>query len=59
MGTGDLGVIIESESGSVLIVNHSTGSILSRVEGLGIFLMHHSCIPGMSAMPMCSAVMAD
>lgn len=35
MGTGDLGVIIERASGSVLIVNHSSGSILGRVEGLG------------------------
>ncbi len=35
MGTGDLGVIIERATGSVLIVNTSSESILHRVEGLG------------------------
>lgn len=34
-GTGDLGVIIERASGSVLIVETTGQSILGRVEGLG------------------------
>jgi protein NirF len=34
-GTGDLGVIIERSAGRVLIVNTSTNSIISRVDGLG------------------------
>jgi len=34
-GTGDLGVIIERSAGRVLIVNTTTNSIISRVEGLG------------------------
>ena len=34
-GTGDLGVIIERATGSVLIVETSGQSILGRVEGLG------------------------
>ncbi|HFB97682.1 MAG TPA: protein nirF, partial [Bryobacterales bacterium] len=34
-GTGDLGVIIERATGSVLIVNTSRQEILGRVEGLG------------------------
>ena len=34
-GTGDLGVIIERSAGRVLIVNTSTNSIISKVEGLG------------------------
>jgi len=34
-GTNDLGVVIERASGSVLIVEHSTNSVLGRVEGLG------------------------
>jgi len=33
--TGDMGVVIERASGSLLIVEHSTDSILCRVEGLG------------------------
>jgi protein NirF len=34
-GTGDLGVVIERASGSVLIVEHSGETILRRIEGLG------------------------
>ena len=34
-GTGDLGVVIERATGSVLVVNNSSLSILGRVEGLG------------------------
>ncbi len=34
-GTGDLGVVIERASGSVLIVDTSTHKRLARVEGLG------------------------
>jgi len=33
--TGDMGVVIERASGSLLVVEHSTDSILCRVEGLG------------------------
>lgn len=35
MGTGDLGLIIERASGSVLVVNTSRREVLGRVEGLG------------------------
>ncbi|MDD2408157.1 MAG: cytochrome D1 domain-containing protein, partial [Tepidiphilus sp.] len=34
-GTGDLGVVIERASGSVLIVAHTKPEVLARVEGLG------------------------
>jgi len=34
-GTGDLGLVIERADGSVLIVEHSTDTILGRVEGFG------------------------
>ena len=34
-GTGDMGVIIERVVGAVKIVEHSTGTILATVEGLG------------------------
>ncbi|WP_150046750.1 cytochrome D1 domain-containing protein [Methylomonas rhizoryzae] len=34
-GSGDLGVIIERETGSVQIVNTSRPAMLSRIEGLG------------------------
>jgi protein NirF len=34
-GTGDLGVVIERASGSVLIVETSRRAVVSRVEGLG------------------------
>ncbi len=34
-GTGDLGIVIERASGSVVIVDNTTRSILGRVEGLG------------------------
>lgn len=33
--TGDMGVIIERASGQLLIVEHSTNSILSEINGLG------------------------
>ncbi|MCG8382075.1 MAG: protein nirF [Gammaproteobacteria bacterium] len=34
-GTGDLGVVIERASGSILIVEHSQHTVLGRVSGLG------------------------
>jgi len=34
-GTGDLGLIIERATGSVLVIDHSEYEILGRVEGLG------------------------
>lgn len=34
-GTGDLGVIIERATGSVQVVEHSTGTQLYKIEGLG------------------------
>ena len=34
-GTGDLGVVIERASGSVLVVDQSDRAALCRVEGLG------------------------
>ncbi|MBN7770824.1 protein nirF [Marinobacter daepoensis] len=34
-GTGDLGLIIERATGSVLVVDHSEHAVLGRVEGLG------------------------
>ena len=35
MGTGDLGLVIERASGSVLVINTSRHEVLGRVEGLG------------------------
>ena len=35
MGTGDLGLIIERATGSVLVINTSQHKVLGRVEGLG------------------------
>lgn len=35
MGTGDLGLIIERASGSVLVINTSRHEVLGRIEGLG------------------------
>ncbi|WP_372956620.1 cytochrome D1 domain-containing protein [Marinobacter sp.] len=35
MGTGDLGLIIERASGSVLVVNTTRHKVLGRIEGLG------------------------
>ncbi len=34
-GTGDLGLVIERETGSALIINTTDRSVLSRIEGLG------------------------
>jgi protein NirF len=42
-GTGDLGLVIERATGSVLIVEHTGRSILSRIEGLGD-LSHASAV---------------
>ena len=42
-GTGDLGIIVERASGSVLIVETSTRSMLGRIEGLGD-LSHASAV---------------
>jgi len=42
-GTGDLGVVVEREKGSLLIVEHSSDQILCRVEGLGD-LSHASAV---------------
>lgn len=46
-GTGDLGVVIERATGSVLIVDQAARKILSRVEGLGD-LSHASVVFGPS-----------
>lgn len=35
MGTGDLGLVVERTTGSVLVVNTSRHEVLGRVEGLG------------------------
>lgn len=35
MGTGDLGLIVERATGSVLVINTSRHEVLGRVEGLG------------------------
>lgn len=35
MGTGDLGLIIERATGSVLVINTTQRSVLGRIEGLG------------------------
>ncbi len=42
-GTGDLGIVIERASGSVLIINTTERRILARVEGLGD-LSHASAV---------------
>ncbi len=41
--TGDMGIVIERATGSLLIVEHSSDSILCRVEGLGD-LSHASAV---------------
>ena len=41
--TGDMGIVIERATGSILIVEHSKDSILCRVEGLGD-LSHASAV---------------
>lgn len=35
MGTGDLGLVIERATGSVLVINTTNRSVLRRIEGLG------------------------
>ncbi len=42
-GTGDLGIVVERASGSILIVNTTERDILGRVEGLGD-LSHASAV---------------
>ena len=42
-GTGDMGIVIERASGSVLVVEHSNNTILHRIEGLGD-LSHASAV---------------
>lgn len=42
-GTGDLGLVVERATGSVLIVETTQRSILHRIEGLGD-LSHASCV---------------
>ncbi len=42
-GTGDMGLVIERATGSVLVVDHSAGKPLGRVEGLGD-LSHASAV---------------
>ncbi|MEH6584280.1 MAG: cytochrome D1 domain-containing protein [Halioglobus sp.] len=42
-GTGDMGIIIERASGSVLVVEHSGETVLHRIEGLGD-LSHASAV---------------
>ncbi len=42
-GTGDLGIVIERASGSVLVIETSTNSSLGRIEGLGD-LSHASAV---------------
>jgi len=41
--TGDMGIVIERASGSLLVVEHSSDTILCRVEGLGD-LSHASAV---------------
>ncbi|GGE54454.1 protein NirF [Streptosporangium jomthongense] len=35
MGTGDLGLVVERATGSLLVVNTSSHSVIRRIEGLG------------------------
>jgi protein NirF len=42
-GTGDLGIVIERATGSVLVVEHTNDSIIGRIEGLGD-LSHASAV---------------
>ncbi len=46
-GTGDLGLVIERASGSVLIVDTTTRGVVSRIEGLGD-LSHATAVFGPS-----------
>jgi protein NirF len=42
-GTGDLGIVVERASGSILIVDNSARAVLARIEGLGD-LSHASAV---------------
>ncbi|HID45696.1 MAG TPA: protein nirF, partial [Chromatiaceae bacterium] len=42
-GTGDMGIIVERASGSILVIDTSAHKVLSRVEGLGD-LSHASAV---------------
>ena len=44
-GTGDLGIVVERETGSVLVVETTSATVLGRVEGLGD-LSHASAVFG-------------
>jgi len=44
-GTGDLGIVVEREAGSVVVVESTTDTVLGRVEGLGD-LSHASAVFG-------------
>ncbi|HMR32087.1 MAG TPA: cytochrome D1 domain-containing protein [Geminicoccaceae bacterium] len=44
-GTGDLGIVVEREAGSVVVVENSTATVLGRIEGLGD-LSHASAVFG-------------
>lgn len=44
-GTGDLGIVVEREAGSVVVVENTTDTVLGRVEGLGD-LSHASAVFG-------------
>ena len=44
-GTGDLGIVVEREAGSVLVVETTSATVLGRVEGLGD-LSHASAVFG-------------
>ncbi len=57
-GTGDLGVVIERASGSVLIVDTTHMSTLARVEGWAISRMPRWCIRATNVMPTCSVATA-
>ncbi len=44
-GTGDLGIVVEREAGSVVVVENSTATVLGQIEGLGD-LSHASAVFG-------------
>lgn len=56
--TGDLGLIVEREAGSLLLVDQSERKALARIEGLGD-LSHASMVfSPMNVSPMSSGAMA-
>mgnify|MGYP000182557972 CR=1 FL=1 len=54
-GTGDMGVVVERASGSLLVVENTTRTQLGRIEGLGD-LSHASAVYSRDARYACRCI---